>query len=76
MVTIRINGEAHEAAEESRNLLSFIRFDAGLTGTKYGCGEGVCGACTVLVDGQPLRSCMTTVGAGGAAHERAPGVHY
>ena len=63
MVTIRINGESHEAADTSRNLLSFIRFDAGLTGTKYGCGEGVCGACTVLVDGQPLRSCMTTVGA-------------
>ena len=63
MVMIRINGESHEAADASRNLLSFIRFDAGLTGTKYGCGEGVCGACTVLIDGQPLRSCMTTVGA-------------
>jgi aerobic-type carbon monoxide dehydrogenase small subunit (CoxS/CutS family) len=63
MVTIRINGESRETPDASRNLLSFIRFDAGLTGTKYGCGEGVCGACTVLVDGQPLRSCMTTVGA-------------
>lgn len=63
MVTIHINGKPHEAADGSRNLLSFIRFDAGLTGTKYGCGEGVCGACTVLVDGQPLRSCMTTVSA-------------
>src|SRR6185503_4187445 len=63
MITITINGAPHEAADVSRNLLSFIRFDAGLTGTKYGCGEGVCGACTVLVDGQPLRSCMTTVGA-------------
>jgi nicotinate dehydrogenase subunit A len=63
VVTISINGEAREAPDASRNLLSFIRFDAGLTGTKYGCGEGVCGACTVLVDGQPLRSCMTTVGA-------------
>lgn len=63
MTTLRVNGEAYEAQEASRNLLSFIRFDAGLTGTKYGCGEGVCGACTVLVDGQPLRSCMTTVGA-------------
>src|SRR5205823_13625729 len=58
-----INGETHDATDASRNLLSFIRFDAGLTGTKYGCGEGVCGACTVLVDGQPLRSCTTTVGA-------------
>src|SRR3990167_1550659 len=63
MVMIRINGESHEAADASRNLLSFIRFDAGLTGTKYACGEGLCGACTVLVDGQPLRSCTTTVGA-------------
>ena len=63
MVRLSINGEPHEAADGSRNLLSFIRFDAGLTGTKYGCGEGLCGACTVLVDGQPLRSCTTTVAA-------------
>lgn len=63
MNTIDINGQSHEAQDPSRNLLSFIRFDAGLTGTKYGCGEGVCGACTVLVDGQPIRACMTTVGA-------------
>ena len=63
MVTVHINGEPHEVSDLTRNLLSFIRFDAGLTGTKYGCGEGVCGACTVLVDGQPLRSCLTTVGA-------------
>src|SRR5262245_30762229 len=68
MVTIRVNGASHEADDPSRSLLSFIRFDAGLTGTKYGCGEGVCGACTVLLDGQPIRSCMTKVGAaaGGA----------
>ena len=63
MVAININGIAFEAEEPGRNLLSFIRFDAGLTGTKYACGEGLCGACTVLVDGQPLRSCTTTVGA-------------
>jgi aerobic-type carbon monoxide dehydrogenase small subunit (CoxS/CutS family) len=63
MITLRINGASYEAAEASRNLLSFIRFDAGLTGTKYGCGEGLCGACTVLVDGQALRACTTTVGA-------------
>ena len=68
MTTIHINGELREVPDPSRNLLSFIRFDAGLTGTKYGCGEGVCGACTVLIDGQPVRSCMTTAGAvaGGA----------
>ena len=46
-----------------RNLLSYLRFDLGLTGSKYGCGEGLCGACTVLVDGRPLRSCMSSVGA-------------
>ena len=63
MVSLRINGEPHETADAGRNLLSFIRFDAGLTGTKYGCGEGLCGACTVLIDGQPLRACTTTVGA-------------
>jgi aerobic-type carbon monoxide dehydrogenase small subunit (CoxS/CutS family) len=68
MNTLEINGRAYDAPEPSRNLLSFIRFDAGLTGTKYGCGEGLCGACTVLVDGQALRSCTITVGAvtGGA----------
>ena len=63
MVTLHINGEPHDTADAGRNLLSFIRFDAGLTGTKYGCGEGLCGACTVLVDGQPVRACTTTVGA-------------
>lgn len=63
VVAININGVAFEAEEPGRNLLSFIRFDAGLTGTKYACGEGLCGACTVLVDGQPLRACTTTVGA-------------
>ena len=63
MVSVRINGEPHETADAGRNLLRFIRFEAGLTGTKYGCGEGLCGACTVLVDGQALRACTTTVGA-------------
>lgn len=62
-ISLRINGELHETPNAGRNLLSFIRFDAGLTGTKYGCGEGLCGACTILVDGQPLKACMSTVGA-------------
>jgi aerobic-type carbon monoxide dehydrogenase small subunit (CoxS/CutS family) len=61
MTFVRINGEEREAPDPDRNLLSFIRYDLGLTGTKYGCGEGLCGACAVLVDGQPLRACMTTV---------------
>jgi aerobic-type carbon monoxide dehydrogenase small subunit (CoxS/CutS family) len=63
MLTLHVNGEERQAADAGRNLLSYLRFDLGLTGTKYGCGEGLCGACTVLVDGQPTRSCMTTVGA-------------
>ena len=63
MPSVTVNGTSHDVPDTSRNLLSFIRFDTGLTGTKYGCGEGLCGACTVLVDGRPLRACMTTVGA-------------
>jgi len=58
-----VNGEGREAPNPRRNLLSYLRYDLGLTGTKYGCGEGLCGACTVLVDGQPLKSCMSSVGA-------------
>ncbi len=63
MATLRVNGVEHELPRGDRNLLSYLRFDLGLTGTKYGCGEGLCGACTVLVDGQVLRSCMATAGA-------------
>ena len=49
-------------AESDRSLLSVLRDDLDLTGTKYGCGEGQCGACTVLIDGQAARSCVTKVG--------------
>ena len=62
MTSISVNGVPHEAPDPSRNLLSYLRYDLGLTGTKYGCGDGVCGACTVLVDGQAQRSCQATVG--------------
>ncbi|MGE3075067.1 MAG: (2Fe-2S)-binding protein [Dehalococcoidia bacterium] len=62
MITLHVNGERREAPGPQRNLLSYLRFDLGLTGTKYGCGEGLCGACTVLVDGQPVRACLATVG--------------
>src|SRR5579864_8098980 len=49
-------------ADADRTLLSVLRDDLDLTGTKYGCGEGQCAACTVLVDGQPAKSCLTKVG--------------
>lgn len=58
-VEITINGTRYERAIEPRMLLSdFIRQDIGLTGTHVGCEHGVCGACTVLLDGQPVRSCL------------------
>jgi nicotinate dehydrogenase subunit A len=60
--TLRVNRRKHTVnAEPGDNLLFVLRDDLQLTGTKYGCGEGQCGACTVLVDGQIKRSCVTTV---------------
>jgi aerobic-type carbon monoxide dehydrogenase small subunit (CoxS/CutS family) len=58
-VRVVVNGRAYERAVEPRLLLSdFLRHDLGLTGTHVGCEHGVCGACTVLVDGLPVRSCL------------------
>lgn len=58
-VAVTINGDVHEGEVEPRTLLSdFIRHQAGLTGTKVGCEQGVCGACTVQLDGEPVRSCL------------------
>ena len=58
-ITVRINGADYTAAVPARKLLSdFIREDAGLTGTHVGCEHGVCGACTVLVEGRGARSCL------------------
>lgn len=63
MTTLRINKITHEIeAEEDTSLLWVIRDIAGLTGTKYGCGKGLCGACTVHIDGQAVRSCITPLG--------------
>jgi aerobic-type carbon monoxide dehydrogenase small subunit (CoxS/CutS family) len=58
-VAISINGSVYEREIEPRTLLSdFIRHEAGLTGTHVGCEHGVCGACTVELDGEPIRSCL------------------
>ncbi len=58
-VTIRVNGVSRSATVPARRLLSdFLRHDLRLTGTHVGCEHGVCGACTVLVDGDPMRSCL------------------
>jgi len=58
-VTVTVNGQVYERQVESRLLLSdFLRHDLGLMGTHVGCEHGICGACTVLFDGEPLRSCL------------------
>ncbi|HTW49398.1 MAG TPA: (2Fe-2S)-binding protein [Acidobacteriaceae bacterium] len=62
--TLNVNGSAmHVTAAEGEPLLWVLRNRIGLTGTKYGCGEGQCGACTVLIDGRPTRSCLTPASA-------------
>jgi aerobic-type carbon monoxide dehydrogenase small subunit (CoxS/CutS family) len=61
---LHVNGTRRTIeAEAERSLLSVLRDDLNLTGCKYGCGEGRCGACTVLIDGRPIRSCTTAVAA-------------
>ena len=58
-IGVDVNGRRREADVEPRTLLSdFLRHDLGLTGTHVGCEHGVCGACTVQVDGEPVRSCL------------------
>jgi carbon-monoxide dehydrogenase small subunit len=58
-VTVTVNGTRYARAVDPRLLLSdFLRHDLGLTGTHVGCEHGVCGACTVLYDGEPVRSCL------------------
>lgn len=57
---IQVNGTDHTlTADPQKSLLDALREDLELTGAKYGCGEGQCGACTVLINGQPTRSCIT-----------------
>ncbi|HWN41398.1 MAG TPA: (2Fe-2S)-binding protein [Thermoanaerobaculia bacterium] len=58
-VKLTVNGKTYEREVEARLLLSdFLRHDLGLTGTHVGCEHGVCGACTILLDGDPVRSCL------------------
>jgi aerobic carbon-monoxide dehydrogenase small subunit len=58
-IAVEINGTTYEREVEPRTLLSdFVRHDCGLTGTHVGCEHGVCGCCTVLLDGAPVRSCL------------------
>ena len=60
---LHVNGQHHKVdVDPSKSLLAVLRENLDLTGSKYGCGEGQCGACTVLLDGRPVRSCITPIG--------------
>ena len=62
-ITITINGQLQQAdVDPDMPLLWYLRDSLELTGTKYGCGMGLCGSCTVHLDGEAVRSCLTTVG--------------
>jgi carbon-monoxide dehydrogenase small subunit len=75
-IVVTVNGDTHKAAVEPRLLLAdFLRHTLGLTGTHVGCEHGVCGACTVLVDGDSVRSClMLAVQTHGRAVETVEGL--
>jgi isoquinoline 1-oxidoreductase alpha subunit len=67
MLTIQVNGVSHTVdAPEDKPLLWVLRENLKLTGSKYGCGQALCGACTVHIDGQPTRACVMPVGAVGS----------
>lgn len=86
LLTLTVNGEYHEVLTESRRtLVDVLRHDLQLTGTHVGCEHGICGACTVLLDGAPVRACLmfaaqadgarirTVEGLGGGPDGREPG---
>jgi aerobic-type carbon monoxide dehydrogenase small subunit (CoxS/CutS family) len=77
-IELEVNGDPYTADVEPRTLLSdLVRHELGLTGTKVGCEHGVCGACTVQVDGEPVRSClMLAVQARGRAVRTVEGLEY
>ncbi len=59
LIALTVNGNRHEVAVEPRRTLAdVLRHDLGYTGTHLGCEHGICGACTVLVDGEPMRACL------------------
>ena len=76
LIELTVNGERHELGiEPRRTLVDVLRHDLGLTGTHVGCEHGVCGACTVLLDGDPVRSClMFAVQAEGSAVRTVEGL--
>ncbi len=77
VVSFTLNGKPTRlTVDETRPLLWVLRDDLGLTGTKFGCGEAVCGSCTVIVNNQAVRSCATPIGdveGKQVAHDRGPG---
>src|ERR1700685_3711936 len=65
-ISLTVNGQKHSVeVSPDTPLLWVLRDTLGLTGTKFGCGQALCGACTVHLDGQPIRSCVTPVSASG-----------
>src|SRR6266545_4292740 len=67
MISLNVNGKAHSVdADPSTPLLWVIRDTLGMSGTKFGCGMALCGACTVHIDGKPVRSCSTPASAAAA----------
>lgn len=70
MIRLNVNGDVVGVeAENESNLLTALRDEVGLVGTRFGCGEGLCGACVVLVDGTPMFSCQTPIWQAAAASE-------